>query len=155
MGIIVQKKQQKRKTIIAFFERLQRHVACACLATNPSTAFSEPQAEILHSSSSSNTPPTNPPNPPVSPKPTTETTRLSATTLLLLLRLIATCELFHVFIATAIQSRYLYNLFQQLVLLAAELRNLVAVRLQIIIMWLDTHIAHTHTRAAQLPSHII
>lgn len=81
------------------------------------------------------------------PRPTNppQTTRLFAA-VLLLLRLIATCELFHVFIATAIQSRYLYNLFQQLVLLAAaELRDLVAVRLQIIIMWL---VAHTHTCSA-------
>lgn len=81
------------------------------------------------------------------PRPTNppQTTRLFAAALLLL-RLIATCELFHVFIATAIQSRYLYNLFQQLVLLAAaELRDLVAVRLQIIIMWLVEHM-QTHTR---------
>lgn len=90
------------------------------------------------------------------PRPTNppQTTRLFAAALLLL-RLIATCELFHVFIATAIQSRYLYNLFQQLVLLAAaELRDLVAVRLQIIIMWLVAH-THTRTRAAQLPIYTI
>lgn len=92
------------------------------------------------------------------PRPTNppQTTRLFAAALLLL-RLIATCELFHVFIATAIQSRYLYNLFQQLVLLAAaELRDLVAVRLQIIIMWLVEHMqTHTRTRAAQLPIYTI
>jgi len=49
------------------------------------------------------------------------------------LRLIAACELFNVFIASGIQSRYLYNLFQQLVLFAFELYNLVATGLQIII----------------------
>lgn len=147
MGII----RNGNKNNNRIFLGLQRHVAR--LATNPSTAFSVPQAEILHGTAEQRaeqctvgttwTPrPTNPP----------QTTRLFAA-VLLLLRLIATCELFHAFIATAIQSRYLYNLFQQLVLLAAaELRDLVAVRLQIIIMWL---VAHTHTRVVQLVIHTI
>lgn len=145
MGII----RNGNKNNNRIFSGLQRHVAR--LASNPSTAFGLLQAEILHGTAKSSaldgTPrPTNPP----------QTTRLFAAALLLL-RLIATCELFHVFIATAIQSRYLYNLFQQLVLLAAaELRDLVAVRLQIIIMWLVEHMqTHTRTRAAQLPIYTI